>query len=193
MMPELKDQSDEQLIQLLKKDDRAIFNEIYKRYAESLAGFAASKLYSLDDARDILHDLFVKLWEDRHSLTINGNLRSFLFAALRYRIVDKIRRNVTRQEYASALSQLENFDHGIEEHLEAKELNAIIDRSLDDLPPRTKQIYRLSRNEQHTIEDIAKLLGLSEQTVKNQLTTALKHVRRAIGNSAMFFIYWLLK
>ena len=53
--------TDDDLIHLLKKDDRAAFAEIYSRYSESLAGFAASKLFNLEDARDILHDLFVRL------------------------------------------------------------------------------------------------------------------------------------
>src|ERR1035437_2995674 len=98
--------TDEQLIILLKKGDQRAFAEIYKRYAESLAGFAASKLYNLDDARDLLHDLFVKLWKNREQLYITSGLQSYLFGIIRHRIIDKIRKNITREEYASALQSL---------------------------------------------------------------------------------------
>jgi RNA polymerase sigma-70 factor (family 1) len=188
--------SDQELIRQIKQGDRAAFTEVYKRYAESLAGFAASKLYDLDDARDVLHDLFVKLWEDRYTLSINDNLRSFLFAAIRYKIIDKIRRNVTRQEYDVLLKALaEPQANGIEQQMEAKELQALVDHSLEQLPAKTKLIYQLSRNEHLSITEIAQRLNLSEQTVKNQLSIALKHLRQAIAALGILalMIDWLAK
>ena len=188
--------SDQELIRLIKEGDRTAFTEIYKRYAESLAGFATSKLYNLDDARDVLHDLFVKLWEDRYTLTVNNNLRSFLFAAIRYKIIDKIRRNVTRQEYDVLLQGLaEPQANSVEQQIEAKELQALVDQSLDQLPAKTKQIYLLSRIEHLSITEIALKLNLSEQTVKNQLSIALKHLRHAIAGLGILalMMYWLAK
>jgi RNA polymerase sigma-70 factor (ECF subfamily) len=188
--------SDQQLIRLIKNGDRVAFTEVYKRYAESLAGFAASKLYNLDDARDVLHDLFVKLWEDRYTLSVNDNLKSFLFAAIRYKIIDKIRRNVTRQEYDVLLQALaEPQTNGVEHQLEAKEIQQLVDQSLEQLPARTKQIYQLSRNEHLSITEIARQLNLSEQTVKNQLSIALKHLRQAIAGLGILALMmnWLTK
>lgn len=188
--------SDQELIRLIKQGNRAAFTEVYKRYAESLAGFAASKLYDLDDARDVLHDLFVKLWEDRYTLNVNDNLRSFLFAAIRYKIIDKIRRNVTRQEYDVLLQALaEPQANGIEEQLELKELQQLVDQSLEQLPAKTKQIYQMSRNKHLSITEIARQLNLSEQTVKNQLSIALKHLRQNIAGLGILtlMIDWLNK
>ena len=195
-MPPSKVLSDQELIRLIKTGDRAAFTEVYKRYAESLAGFAASKLYDLDDARDVLHDLFVKLWEDRYTLSVNDNLRSFLFAAIRYKIIDKIRRNITRQDYDVLLQALaEPQANGIEQQLEAKELQALVDQSLEQLPAKTKLIYQLSRDEHLSITEIAKRLNLSEQTVKNQLSIALKHIRQAIAGlgTLALIMDWLAK
>ncbi|CAM3741177.1 RNA polymerase sigma factor [Mucilaginibacter galii] len=188
--------SDQELVHSLKNGDRMAFSEIYKRYAESLAGFAASKLYDLDDARDVLHDLFVKLWEDRFTLTVNDNLRSFLFAAIRYKIIDKIRRNVTRQEYDVLLQALaEPQANGVEQQLDAKELQQLVDQSLEQLPAKTKLIYQLSRNEYLSVTEIAQQLNLSEQTVKNQLSIALKHLRQAIAGLGILALMmdWLNK
>jgi RNA polymerase sigma-70 factor (family 1) len=188
--------SDQELIRQIKQGDRAAFSEVYKRYAESLAGFATSKLYDLDDARDVLHDLFVKLWEDRYTITINDNLRSFLFAAIRYKIIDKIRRNVTRQEYDVLLQALaEPQANGVEQQLDAKELQRLVDLSLEQLPVRTKLIYKLSHNEHLTITEIAQRLNLSEQTIKNQLSIALKHLRQAIAGLGILALMmdWLNK
>lgn len=193
-MPSIKTFPDHQLLLLLKKDDKAAFTEIYDRYAKSLAGFAGSKLFDLEDARDIVHDLFVKLWKDRATLAITGDLRSYLFSAARYGVIDKIRRNVTRQDYSLILQSLaEQHENTIEQDIAAKELSKLIERALDELAPRTKQIYQLSRNEYYSIEEIAVQLNLSEQTVKNQLTTALKHLRQSIPCTSALLIYWLMQ
>jgi RNA polymerase sigma-70 factor (family 1) len=186
--------TDEQLIILIKKDDQQAFAQIYNRYAESLAGFAASKLYSLDDARDIIHDLFVKLWESRGEVYISSNLKSYLFSIVRHRIIDKIRRNITREEYASMVQSLIVPSHdSAEKQVEAKELQESIEKSLNQLPPRVKEIYKLSRDEGLTNHEIAEKLNLSEQTVKNQLSAALKHLRGSLSSISTFIVmlWWL--
>jgi RNA polymerase sigma-70 factor (family 1) len=186
--------TDEQLTILLKKGDQQAFTEIYNRYAESLAGFAASKLYDLDDAKDILHDLFVKFWENREQLYIISNLQSYLFSIIRHRIIDKIRKNITREEYASIAQSLTAvYPHSIDKHVEAKELEQTIGKLLNQLPPRVKEIYKLSREQGLSNHEIAEKLNLSEQTIKNQLSTALKHLRKSLTVLCIFAsVFWWL-
>lgn len=97
---------DIELVDRLNNGDESAFAQIYQRYAGSLAGFAASKLYCLEDAQDVFHDVFVKLWADRKELKVSSNLKTYLFTIIRYRIIDKIRRNITREEYAVMLQSL---------------------------------------------------------------------------------------
>jgi RNA polymerase sigma-70 factor (ECF subfamily) len=188
------DLTDIQLIRLLKEDNETAFAEIYKRYAKSLADFTASKLFNLEDAQDIIHDLFVKLWEDRKQLNITSNLKTYLFTITRHRIIDKIRRNITREEYAAMLQSLANaYQPNIEQQIAAKELQQTIENSLNKLSPKVKEIYQLSREENLSIPEIAEKLQLSEQTVKNQLSTALSHLRKSLpGISASILLLWLL-
>ena len=186
--------TDLQLIDLLKKGDEHAFAVIYGRYAEQLAGFASSKLFSLEDARDIIHDLFVNLWMDREQLKVNSNLKAYLFTLARYRIVDKIRKNVTREEYAVMVMAFSTVhETTIEQQIAAKELQKNIERSLEELSPRVKEIYLLSREHNLSTSDIAKQLKLSEQTVKNQLTAALRHLRQSLAAvTATALMMWLL-
>ncbi len=187
--------TDEQLIILVKGGDQQAFAEIYNRYAESLAGFAASKLYNLEDARDILHDIFVKLWENREHLYITSNLQSYLFGITRHRIIDKIRKNITREEYARVGQSLAAvYEYGIDKQVEAKELRQTIEKSLDQLAPRVKEIYKLSREEGLSNHEIAVKLNLSEQTVRNQLSAALKHLRKSVAalTTFTFILWWLI-
>ncbi|MEB0280807.1 MULTISPECIES: RNA polymerase sigma-70 factor [unclassified Mucilaginibacter] len=186
--------NDLELIDLLKKDDEPAFAEIYARYAGLLASFASSKLFDAEDARDIIHDVFVKLWQERKQLQIDRDVKAYLFKTTRYRIVDKIRKNITREEYADMMQALaSNYEPGIEQQIAAKELQQSIAKSLDELSPRVKEIYLLSREENLSITEIAALLQLSEQTVKNQLSTALNHLRQSLAIiPAIAFTFWWL-
>lgn len=186
--------TDLQLIDLLKDDDDAAFAEIYKRYAKSLTDFTASKLFNLEDAQDIIHNLFVRFWEDRKQVNITSNLKTYLFTITRHRIIDKIRRNITREEYAAMLQSLTNaYQPNIEQQIAAKELQRTIEDSLNELSPKVKEIYRLSREENLSIPEIAKKLELSEQTVKNQLSTTLSHLRKSVSviSVSILSLWWL--
>ncbi|TDO20695.1 RNA polymerase sigma factor [Pedobacter duraquae] len=189
-MTDINNLSDDELLVLIKKDDGAAFTTIYNRYAGSLAAFAGAKLYHLEDARDLLHDLFIKLWEDRYNLNIDTNLKNYLFSAVRYKVIDKIRKNVIRQDYSPVTHNSE--DYGAQHQLEAKELQLAIEQSLNQLAPRTKEIFLLSRHQHQSISEIAQMLGLSEQTVKNQISAALKHLRQQLNTALLssIFIYW---
>jgi RNA polymerase sigma-70 factor (family 1) len=192
-MPAYRLLSDELLIAHLKKGDKDAFAEIYARYAAKLAAFASSKLYSLEDAKDILHDMFVKLWEQRADISVTSNLQSYLFTIVRRRIIDKIRKNVTREAYASIIQSLAAEYHS-ENAFETRELQQHIERSLNQVPPRVKEIYKLSRNAGLNNREIADKLNLSEQTVKNQLSAALRHLRKSLTGFTTFTVIlgWLL-
>ena len=185
--------TDLQLIDLLKKDDENAFSEIYSRYADSLAGFASSKFFDAEDGRDIIHDVFVKLWQERTQLKVDRDLKAYLFKLTRDRIVDKIRKNITRREYTAMVDSLAaRYEATIEQKIAAKEIAQSIETSLDELSPRVKEIYLLSREENLSITEIADKLQLSEQTVKNQLSTALKHLRQSLAMvSTTALLFWL--
>lgn len=188
----MKNQSyrDADAIALLKAGDHVAFTAIYEHYAEKLTGFANSKLFDLNDTRDIIHDIFVKLWEDRLNLSIERNLEAYLFAMVRYRIIDKIRKNITHERYAEMLSTLEvSQGPDIEQKIAVDELDQKFRKSIDQLSPRVKEIFLLSRHEDLSIQEIAIKLGLSEQTVKNQLTYALKHLRNSLTSFTILMLF----
>jgi RNA polymerase sigma factor (sigma-70 family) len=147
----------------------------------------------VEDGRDIIHDVFVKLWQERTQLKVDRDLKAYLFKLTRDRIVDKIRKNITRREYAAMVDSLTaRYEATIEQKIAAKEIAQSIETSLDELSPRVKEIYLLSREENLSITEIADKLQLSEQTVKNQLSTALKHLRHSLAIvSTAALMFWL--
>lgn len=174
----LSSSSDNELVSLIKNDNYAAFNTIYGRYGKVLYVFIRSKLDAGEISKDILQELFVSLWEKRHSLVIQESLKPYLFQAARYKIIDIYRKNATYRKYLQQL--IEHFDaqpHSIIDIVENKSRTQDLFEAINQLPDRMKEIFMLSRFEHLSIEQISTHLGLSQQTVKNQITEALKILR----------------
>ncbi|MBN8854867.1 MAG: hypothetical protein BGO55_19800 [Sphingobacteriales bacterium 50-39] len=193
MLVHANNDEEKTLLQGLHAGDQAAFASLYAHYAPQLIGYAAARLSSLEEARDIIQDLFVYLWDERQNININISLRSYLFTAVRYRIIDHIRHQLTRREYATwAKLLIQRVNAEVEEEVAVKHLNHKLELAVGDLPSRTQEIYRLSRYRHLAVKEIATKLGLSEQTVKNQLTTALSHLRHSWDKLTLLLLVWVL-
>lgn len=149
-----------------------------------MIAYAGARLFRLEDARDLIQDVFLKLWHDRLSLQIHTGLSNYLYTTTRNRVIDHIRRNAIREEYGLLLQHLGTTGNpDAEQLLAAKELTWRISHALDALTPKVREVYRLSREQHLSIPEIAAQLNISEQTVKNQLTTALNHLRKTLAVS----------
>lgn len=173
--------SDNELVILFREGNELAYIEIYNRYVVSLTDFAESKLYSFEDARDLIQDLFTNLWTERHTIQINEHLKAYLFAAVRYQVINKIRKNIVRRDYAEKLKSLSPAYCSLDEELNARELDTTIRKRLSELPEKTKSIYQRSREQNKTIKEIAEEFKVSDQTVKNQISIALKHLRASVS------------
>jgi len=173
--------TDERLAVRLRQGDEQAFKAIYDRFAAELIAYAGARLFRLEDARDIVQDVFVKLWQDRRSLQVHVHLSGYLYTATRNRVIDHIRRNAVREEYGLLLQYL-GATNGpdAEQLIAAKELASRVSQALEGLTPKVREVYRLSREQHLSIPEIAAQLQVSEQTVKNQLTTALNHLRQSL-------------
>ncbi|NSL90482.1 RNA polymerase sigma factor [Chitinophaga solisilvae] len=181
--------SDNQLLSLLKSDDSAAFNAIYDRYSKMLYLFIYSKLDTAEISKDVLQDLFISLWEKRKTLVLQESLKSYLYQAARHKIIDIYRKNATYRKYLQQL--IEHFDaqpHSIVDTVDYKARTQELFEAINHLPERMKEIFMLSRFENLSIEQISTHLGLSQQTVKNQITKALKILRTNYAQTDMILL-----
>lgn len=189
------DHSDEDLIKLMRADDRHAFNEIYERYWLKLYLSAFKKLRSADDAKDLVQDLFFSLWIKRYSLVVSTSLSAYLFTAVKYRIINHIESNIVKGRYLESLNKtLTEYDDSTSAAIAADDLGQRIDGGIKMLSPKMREVFELSRYENLSVYEIAERLQLSEQTVKNQISRALKILRLHVRDvSAMtLFLYVLL-
>ena len=179
-------------IKELRGGSHKAFNAIYDMYADKLYSFALAHTKSQETAGDIVQETFLRLWTVRESLSVDGSLQSFLFTIANHRLIDLFRKQINKTEMELYIGYRE--DAGQEENTEA-ETKLLYDDFVKTLKlckklltGRQLEIYELSREKGKTIEEISEALNLSEQTVKNQLTTALKKIRGGLLKTNILYL-----
>lgn len=181
---------DSQLQTLLKIGDRKAFTEIYDRLWEKLYQQGFRILQDRDAAMDVLQEVFVWIWENREHLKIKS-FESYLKMAVRYKVANYFRHNKVKIEVHERIKIEREKLLNEEALLELKELRFVIDQFTAQLPKRCGEIFHLSRNEWLTNPEIARKLNVSEKTVENQLTIALKKLKVHLAKNAhLLFLFF---
>lgn len=173
--------SDSELLLLLSQDSQEAFDILYHRHWENLYKTAFSLLKDSNTSKDVVQDIFIWLWQKRNQLEIQS-LPAYLKAAVKFKVANYIRSANIRESFFEALGKLTIIANApeAEEMTEIKELKAIITNAVELLPDKCRTIYKLSRNEHLTNQQIAERLGLAVKTVEAQMTIALRRIRAAL-------------
>lgn len=186
----LENLSDKTLLEAT--DEHAGFRILYSRYWEALYKKALHRLGSSDDAQDAVQEVFVSLWRNKNTIRFDQTLSPYLFTSLKYCIIRQVYLKAKKGiQVPLSAEGLEHFELSAEQLFQYKELQSAIAGEVAELPHRMQEIYRLSRVENMQIAEIAERLNISEQTVKNTLTTALKRLRGRLSNYAHMAIFLL--
>lgn len=176
--PDYANLSDALLVKLLKADDAEAFQEIYRRYWHMLFVMARRKLYSQENAEEIVQDLFASIWSRRTDTQIE-DLKRYLFSSAKYLIINNIKSKIARQEYESQTASTSTSDitRRTEEDLAYRDLHRAIEDGLLRLPKKTQHIFRLNRLENQSVREISVLLSIPERTVEYHITQSLRSLR----------------
>lgn len=178
---------DYELIQQLKKNNHIAFTCLYERYWRQVYNFCCLYLTNRSTAEEVVQEVFVKIWESRDLIKENENFKGLLFIMTRNLIFNQHRKNFNEDFYKmTVIAAMEN-SYNMEEEIEARDLRDYIDQLIEDLPPRRREIFNLSRKKHKTHKEIAELLQISEKTVENQISKALTHLKKNILLLIYFF------
>lgn len=181
MSKSLKSISDEELYRLIKNDDRAAYAELYHRFRRPLLAYALKKI-SADDAEDIVQDLLTKLWDSRDSITVQKQFASYVFGALRNRIIDSMMRSTRIEGYLESIKvyALESRqEDGADYKMRESNFLDSIEKTLYQFSSKAHLIVRL-RIEGYNNHEIAEKLNLSEKTIRNQHSEIIKFLRKKL-------------
>lgn len=184
MKPEYLPNNDNELLAASRNGDETAFRLLFEKYWADLFKIALRRLQSAEDAKDILQDVFLSFWNNLHNITVEDSLGGYLYTALRNKIFNHLEKNNNRlhllMERRFTASDCEET---IFSDYCTKELTHYLKTQVKNMPEKMRQIYLLSKEEHMTNGDIAALLNLSNQTVKNQLHNALTRLRASLEKS----------
>lgn len=181
MDADLQPMSDQ--IHQLSNDDKNSFKGIFNEYYQPLCHLSKYYLEDRDEAKEVVQDAFLKLWEIRQNLNPDSNLRNFLFTLVRNNCLNILKRRQILLRHHEKIRwvemhyQYESLARLGDDYLEFNELKDKIDLAIRNLPDHCRTVFEMSRFEDLKNREIAEKLGVTQKTVEAHLTKALKILR----------------
>ncbi|WP_090784614.1 RNA polymerase sigma-70 factor [Pedobacter sp. ok626] len=186
--------SDEELIVLLREGDKIAFSTLYSRYKGLLYVYACKIIKDFDLAEDLVQEVFISVWDKRDAINFKTSISSYLYAAVRYRFFDLIDKQKVKSDYVQSFQLfLDQGEFLTDNYIAEKELAKIIENEIARLPIKMREIFELSRKLNLKNKQIAEHLGISEKTVKNQISLAMKVLRDKLGVLGFLYFYYFFK
>jgi RNA polymerase sigma-70 factor (family 1) len=183
------DLTDEALLTLLRNGQEEAFDSLYYRYRNKLIAIAYNRIKSKEIAEELVHDVFADLWQKRTSLELRNNLSSYLCTAMKYTVLDHLRAQKTKDKYiAEIMSTVDLAPLSLEHELDGDELDYHLNKSIDALPEKCREVFTLSRFGNYSVREIAEKLNISTDTAKYHIGYALKKLRENLKHIYNFFL-----
>lgn len=180
--------SDLELVVELRKGDQSAYTEIYHRFKIPLYTFLWRRTQDKEVITDILHDVFLTIWEKREQISYETSLSGYLFSAVRNKLLDTIAHEKVKQRYIDSFYDfMHTADISADDLVRSKEMSQLIATEISALPPKTREVFELSRQYNLSRKEIAQQLGISEQTVKSHMFNALKTLKLKLGSFLFLF------
>lgn len=190
---------EQDLIKGLKDGDELAYKALYKHHYEVLCKFAYTYVNDRFIAESLVSDVIFNIWDKRETLEISQSLRAYLMKAVKNAGINYLDHCVRQANMEQSLTaKMENHQQSYHEHenyplctLLEKELEALIEQSLGELPELTREIFHLSRNEKMKYEEIARQKNITTDIVKYHIRNALSKLRVDLKNYLPFLLSFL--
>lgn len=170
--------SDEILIKGIKQGDYACFNHLFFSYYGRLCAYVLEITKDHEASEDIIQELFIKLWTNREKIEVRESIISYLFRSSKNAALNYLRNEATRKN-ATEKIPTETFQ-SIEDIVEHEGFLSALDKCIELLPPRSKEVFLLSRFDGLKQKEISEKLNISVKTIKNQIWKSLQYLKYCI-------------
>ena len=178
---EISKRQDKELVELLIGDSQEALGELYARYRERLMHLCKQYMRNEADAEDIVHEVFLKIWESRHILNPESSFSGYVKTITKNLTFNKIRKSDVHSRFVK--NRLVNETDSINETEDLiidNDYAKLLDELIENLSPKQKEVFRLSRIEGHTYKEIAKSLNISVETVREHASLALGKIEKQL-------------
>lgn len=184
---------DGEILAGLKAGESSALDQLYDQHSGFLLGYLLKKGIMPDDAADLIQDLYLELWVKREQLLLRKNFRTYLTWKVRNRIIDQYHHCLVEQAYRQVAITETPHATDTEDQCNYRELQLALDSSIASLPFKMQEVFRYRKLQGASVKEIALQMDISEQTVKNQITTALQKLRVSLKDFLIltYFIIFL--
>jgi RNA polymerase sigma-70 factor (family 1) len=173
--------TDQQILEHLAQSDVRAFDFLYQKYFSKLYGAVYKRLQNRALTEEVVQELFISLWERRTVLAISTTIEAYLFSSVKYLVIAQYKKNNLFEKYSNSLNPEADNDNFTEQIVAFDELNTAYQNALNLLPERCREVFVLKRSGLSQRE-ISEKMDISEKTVENQMTKALKILRYALSD-----------
>lgn len=169
------------------------FKYFFDKYYNDLCNFVNIYLHDPVLSEEIVQDIFVYFWENKEKLKINTSVKSYLYSASKFKSLNLLRDTKNQKRIVKNLGKTEPIQTTelADSEIDVEEFKKILDAAIDQLAPKCREIFLLSKQEERSNKEIADRLGISIKTVENQMTIALKKLREYLNpfRGKIFFLF----
>ena len=173
-----------EIIDGLRKGEKPVFNLVFNKYYSGLCHFANNYLRCFENAEEIVQEVFLKLWENHSDIKINNSLKSYLYRCVQNKCLNFIRDNIINSNKNINLDEMNHHSElllieipeNVFDSLFSEKLEQELDKTVLELPDQCRTIFEMSRNENRSYPEIAKILNVSLSTVKTQMSRAVTKI-----------------
>ena len=175
----------EVVLRLIDGDEEA-FCELYAAYKNRLLYFALKFVKSHEFAEDIFQDAFTVVWQTRRFINPEASFSSYLYTIVRNRILNQLRDLANQDKLREQIfSQAVDYTNETKDEILVNDLRQFITRALQQLTPRQREIFEMSREQQMSHREIAESLGISVNTVQESISTSLRTLRTYLKKNSI--------
>ena len=170
--------------------DEKSFEDLFRTYFSPLMSFAKKILSDEEDAREVVHQVFVNLWEKKEKIDLSEPMKSYLFTSVHNRSLNMIR---DRKKFSSEEVPEMAGEWDVSAQIESMELEEKIAESLQSLPEKCRQVFEMNRFDGLKYAEIAQQLNISIKTVENQMSKALRILREKLLKYLTLLLWLILQ
>jgi RNA polymerase sigma-70 factor (ECF subfamily) len=163
------------------------FESLFRDWYQPLCRYVRHLSGSNHIAEDLVQDVFVRLWDRQPDLGSSGAWKAYLYKSVSNAYLNLAQRQMSRQVSMDGMTQEPFHENNPEQILNESEIQILYDLALAKLPPACRQVFCLRRHEKLSYKEIASLLGISEKTVENQMSQAIRLLKASLGPVLIIF------
>ncbi|SDT35250.1 RNA polymerase sigma-70 factor, ECF subfamily [Mucilaginibacter mallensis] len=186
--------NENELIQKISEDDSIAFEALYNHYRMDIYRFIYKFIKAPELSDDLCQEIFIRIWENRHSLVVIKSFKPYLYTITKNHTLNFLKRaSVDSKAMGIIYSSISEKRNEMEDNLITNEYLNYLRNILNTLPPQSREVFKLCRQQGHSYDEVAKLLGISRSCVKKHMVRSMRTLKLSVVKEfgislSLFFI-----